>query len=245
MGRIVLRFAVVLMTCAAVCGFQPQAGSTDSEREKDVYAIYSLMLTNPKTSHGPYDSDRLLIQMTTRPADVLSPCMRPPQEREAEFREVLADLERRKATPRQLKPLFSIPKTYMLLTDDEVRAFSDEQIRPFLWLEMADGSRIAPRDERFRGVSDYFTLSDVYFNRAGTLALTALSSWCGGLCAQSQWRVFEKHDGKWQELRWGLCGTIARKQGCADHAGWKAGGRLKASPHVISCRDANSSPFDC
>ena len=70
--------------------------------------------------------------------------MRPPQEREAEFRDVLADLERRKNTPRQLKPLFSIPKPYMLLTDDEVRAFSEERMRPF-----------AQQDERFGGVSDY------------------------------------------------------------------------------------------
>jgi hypothetical protein len=71
----------------------------------------------------------------------------------------------------------------MLLTDNEVRAFSEERMRPF-----------AQQDDRFRGVSDYFTLSDVYFNQGRTLALTALSSWCGGLCAQSQWRVFEKLD---------------------------------------------------
>jgi hypothetical protein len=86
----------------------------------------------------------------------------------------------------------------MLLTDDEVRAVSGERLGPF-----------AQQDDRFRGVSDYFTLSDVYFNQAGTLALTALSSWCGGLCPQSQWRVFEKADNdRCVERQWGLCATI-------------------------------------
>ena len=32
------------------------------------------------------------------------------------------------------------------------------------------------KDDRFRGVTDVFTLSDVYFNRRGTLALTSVSS---------------------------------------------------------------------
>jgi hypothetical protein len=80
----------LLMACAAASGFQPQTGLTDPEREKDVYAIYSLMLTNPETSHGPYDGDRLLIQMTTKPPSVHPSCVRPPRDREAEFPEVLA-----------------------------------------------------------------------------------------------------------------------------------------------------------
>jgi hypothetical protein len=74
--------------------------------------------------------------------------MRPPQEREAEFRDVLADLERRKNTPRQLKPLFSILKPYMLLTDDEVRAFSEERMRPFA--QQDSGSAACRITSRFR-----------------------------------------------------------------------------------------------
>ena len=65
-------------------------------------------------------------------------------------------------------------------------------------------------DERFRGVTDVFTLSDVYFNGRQTLALTAIASWCGGLCALYQWRVLEKvAEGKWEERPWVGCMTIA------------------------------------
>jgi hypothetical protein len=159
------------------------------------------MLTNPKTSHGPDDNERYLIADTTAPAHPPEPCITPPKERQNEFREVLSDYERRKGKPRELKPLFAIRKPYLLLNAEEVKAFhADRRITP---------ERRAP-DERFRGVTDLFTLSDVYFNDAHTLALTAISTWCGSLCALYQWKVFEKvgTDG-WVERQWVGCITIA------------------------------------
>ena len=175
----------------------------DSDRQKDIYAIYSLMLTNPQTSHGPYTSDRYLIAMTTGPGRPEQPCVRPPKEREPDFREALADYENRKATPRQLTQSFSINKPYMMLSPDEAKDFIAARLpRP--------GGNAT--DERFRGVSDLIILSDVYFNQRGTLALTAISMFCGGLCGMSQWKVFEKvNNGQWEERRWATCMTIARK----------------------------------
>jgi hypothetical protein len=50
----------------------------------------------------------------------------------------------------------------------------------------------------------------VYFNSAHTLALTAISTWCGSLCALYQWKVLEKvgTDG-WVERQWVGCISIA------------------------------------
>jgi len=186
-------------------GFQSPAGSSDSEREKDVYAIYSLMLTNPRTSHGPDNNERYLIAATTATHQPPEPCVVPPKEREADFREALADYERRKGKPRELKPAFSIRKPYLLLSADEIRAFMKER-----WPTRE------PKvpDERFRGVTDVFILADVYFNQRQTLALTAISSWCGGLCGLYQWKVFEKlNTGKWKEPPWVGCVTIASDSG--------------------------------
>jgi hypothetical protein len=124
----------------------PQASSTDSEREKDTYAIYSLLLTSPKTSHGADNNERYLIAPMTVPGVPPIPCIRPPKEREGDFAEVLADYDRRKATQQPLKAMFSIPKPYVLLTADEVRAFIEERSWP--------KPIPKPRDERFRGVAD-------------------------------------------------------------------------------------------
>jgi len=194
------RFWLLLPIACGIASGYPQ----DSERDKDVYAIYSLMLTNPQTSHSPDNNARYLIASTTGPGQPKEPCVRPPKEREAEFQEVLADFENRRATPRELERELSIQKPYMLLREADVKAFMDERNTIHL--------PPPPRDERFRGAVDLFTLTDVYFNPNRTLALTAIGTWCGNLCALNQWKVFEKRDsGRWQELHWTVCSTIARR----------------------------------
>ena len=202
-GSMLFRLGFFIIACATVApGLQDPANSPISEREKQVYAIYSLMLTNPNTSHGPDDNERYMIAALTAPGPGNpAPCALPPKDREAVFREVLADYERRKDKPRELKAAFSIRKPYSLLNPDEVKAFMAVAVPT---------SGAKPRDKSFRGVTDLFMLSDVYFNQRQTLALTAIASWCGGLCALYQWKVFEKSStGKWEEKPWVKCVTIA------------------------------------
>jgi hypothetical protein len=198
----VLRFEFSVLTfCALAKGFQ-QGVASDSQREKDVYAIYSLMLTRPQTSHGPDDNERYLIAAMTAPPRPREPCVRPPEEREAEFKEMQTEYERRKAVPRELKPAFSISKPYALLSRDEAQTFIQSRMP-----EPGHGAQ----PEEFKGVTDLFTLSDVYFNRRGTLALTGISTFCGGLCGLFQWKAFEKLDtGEWEERRWTTCTAMAR-----------------------------------
>lgn len=203
------KFLLILpVTCGIAFGFQ-------DDPDKDVYAIYSLMLTSPETSHGPDDNARYLIAATTGPGFPLEPCVKPPKSREADFREVLTDFAHRKTTQRELKRDFSIQKPYLLLSAADVKAFMSERSTAPIPLAQIDDLPIngpEPPDERFRGVADLFTLTDVYFNPRRTLALTAIATWCGGLCGLLQWKVFEKLDtGRWQELHWTVCSTIARR----------------------------------
>jgi hypothetical protein len=187
-----------ILHCCSITWISGRASSSDSEREKDVYLIYSLMLTNLQTSHGPDDNERYLIAGTTASGRSPVPCVVPPKDRVAVFREIIADYEGRKA---QLKPMFSIRKPYLLLNTEEVNAFmTDRRLTPEPKLP----------DARFRGVSDVFTLSEVFFNQRRTLALSAISSWCGLLCGQYQCEVFEKRKtGHWEERPWLRCSIIA------------------------------------
>ena len=52
----------------------------------------------------------------------------------------------------------------------------------------------------------------------GTPALTAISSWCGNLCAKCQWKIFEKLSaGEWEERKWVGCFTVGKEDtGIAD-----------------------------
>jgi hypothetical protein len=224
---------VVLAVCASAYGFQTETGA-NAEREKDVYAIYSLLFTNTETSHGADTNERYLIAATTStrwPSEPTPACVAPPAGRQAEFREVLADYELRKSTPRQLKRQLSIQKPYVLLDDEEVKAFM--KTRP---------PTVHPdtSDERFRGVADVFMLSEVYFNPSRTLALTAFSSWCGGLCAKWQWRVFEKSaTGKWEERHWITCITVAEGPRSmfrvVSGQAYSCGRSLRNRPFAYSC----------
>ncbi len=191
------------MISATVNAYQQQTSPADPEREKDVYAIYSQMFTNPQTSHGSDNNERYLIAETTAPGYPKEPCVQSPKAREAEWREVLADFERRNNIPRKLERALSISKPYELLTADEVKEFIEARSMPKI------GS---PKpNERFRGVTDLFTLTDVYFNRRRTLALTYISTWCGGLCGLMSWKVYEKSDaGDWEERPWVLCTTMSQ-----------------------------------
>ena len=192
------RACVVLLIGVMPRVFPQDITPADSEREKDVYAIYSLILTN----YGGSD-ERYLIQATTVPGFPEIPCVRPPVERNRDFREVLADYERRKAPQRQIKPMFSVPKPYVLLTADEANPIIQHLADLYSYGQSSG-------DERFRGVTHLFRLTDVYLNPSRTLALTAISLWCGGLCGRHDWKVYEKIDGKWKERRWVTCMTIAK-----------------------------------
>jgi hypothetical protein len=198
-----IRFVCLIALGGSALGLQEDATPSEQEREKDVYRIYSLLMTNPRTSHGADNNPRYLIaSATTRLEAAERPCVRPPKEREAEFQEVLADFELRKATPRTLERQLSIRKPYKLLTAEEVNAFQKERGWP-----KPDPQK---SDPRFEGVTDLFTFYDVYFSKNGRLALTAVSSYCGGLCGLREWKVFEKlATGQWQERNWVTCSVIS------------------------------------
>src|SRR5260370_22314708 len=75
-----LRYSVILIIgCAAASGFQQTTNATaDFERRADIYAIYSLMMTEPKTTHGPDNNEIYLIRDTTVPGTPPEPCVRVP-----------------------------------------------------------------------------------------------------------------------------------------------------------------------
>jgi hypothetical protein len=64
----------LLLSLTTIQGFSPK----DSVLDKDVFAIYSLMLTDPKTSHRTDKIERYLIAARTTPGRPEEPCIRPP-----------------------------------------------------------------------------------------------------------------------------------------------------------------------
>jgi len=196
------RSFILIIGCAAASGFQQTTNATaDSERRADIYVIYSLMMTDPKTSHGPDNNEVYLIRDTTVPGTPPEPCVRAPPPYERRFAEILADYKRRKDTPATLERALNIVQPYQLLNRDEAKEFVElHDLRP--------GPRAKPK-ELFQKATDLFGLTDVYFNHNRTLALTGISTYCSPLCGSYEWKVFEKTNRRWEERLWVGCRTIA------------------------------------
>src|SRR5438552_3542031 len=74
-----------------------------ADEHADIYSIYSLMMTNPSTSHGPSTDDVYLIADMTRPARPAEPCVRVPPQYDAAYQEILDEYHRRKYKPVKLE----------------------------------------------------------------------------------------------------------------------------------------------
>lgn len=180
----------------------PQTVLPLAAEHADIYAIYSKMMTNPSTSHGPDNNPIYLIDEMTQPGYPVVPCVRVPPEFEAAYAEILDEYNRRKDQHVKLERAFSIEKPYALLNPAQVGKFIDmNTIR-----RIPDPNS----DARFRIATDLFRLGDVYFNKRRSLALTYISTFCGSACGLGNWKVFQKTPGgTWEERPWVTCGGIA------------------------------------
>ena len=171
---------IIAFLLSVVVGLAPTGVLQSADGHADIYAIYSLMMTNPQTSHGPSTDDVYLISDKTRLAVPAEPCVFVPPQYQAAYQEILDEYHRRKDKPVKLERDLNIAKPYELVNDD-------------VYVYMGKSK-------------DVFYLGDVYFDKSHKLALTAISTYCGPLCGQSLWKVFEKSSsGRWEERPWVGC----------------------------------------
>jgi hypothetical protein len=182
-------------------GRSPQKAEDD--RRTDTYTIYSIIMNNPTTSHGPDNSEVYLIGEMTRPGFPGEPCVRVPPEYDQAYREILNEYYQRKDKPVKLERAFNIAKSYQLLNADEVKEF--------VAIHSSFPRTPYPNpNELFKRTTDLYWLTDMYFNQSRTLALTAFSTFCGSLCGSMTWKIFQKTpDGRWEERPWVFCITVA------------------------------------
>jgi len=190
-------FAILAILPNSVAQEQPGIPSVS---HADIYAIYSTMISN--YAEAGRESTVALAPSTGPVSGALlkggSPCVVPPEQYASRWREVLADFNARRDKPVALVRDLMISKPYIFVTADESAAFV--ATRPGL----PSRTPTTPPPEippRLQGVTHIITLNDVYFSNDRTLALTGIANYCGGLCAKAEWRLYEKRDGSWAEVR--------------------------------------------
>jgi hypothetical protein len=207
MRRGVLKTIAVVLLCFGHLTAQQQ---TETTREQDVYAVYSVLMTNPPTSFRSDPNELYAIASETRtirrprPAEAtgvltlvasMGMCIEPPPGYAARWAEVMAEVDAGTDIPVALKRELKLTKPYVLL--------SPEDAAKFISSILSRGSRSpVASDPKLQGAVSLFVLGNVYFDKARTLALTNLSSTCGSLCGYGTAKIFEKQaDGVWREVR--------------------------------------------
>ena len=174
------------------------------DRPVDSYAIYSQLLKSGPIEWRDVSRTQWLIEDTTSaiPLDVachpasgadsmvMNPheAVKPPEDRQAEWKEVLADFDQHCHDVIQLDQNgFRTELPVRLLNADDKRRFMQDPIKPPA--EFADGAGL-------------HLFSEVFFNTNHTLALVEEGMWCGALCGNWTWVVLARGEGRWAMLPW-------------------------------------------
>jgi hypothetical protein len=187
----------LLCASAPVLFQQDRLPAADPDRDNDVQAIYSWVITHLAEPDKLY-----LIAPETRQVEYPHErCLEVPPDHTADFREVRADFDHRKNTTHPVPTSLSTPKQYVILDPNAAK-----QILTSALLSESPIVR-----EGFPGAQHLILFSNISFNQKRTVALVHMDSWCGGLCNRSMWIAFEKGDaGIWEMRPWArACIAIA------------------------------------
>ena len=183
-------FLGLLCAGAPVLFQQDRPQGADPDRENDVRAIYSWLVTHSASQDKLY----LIAPETYQSEYPNERCLEVPKDHAADFREIRADFDRRKNTTRKIPRSLSTPKPYVIL---------DPNVAENLLLKSAVLSDSPIVRQRFPGAEHLLLFSDVSFNNKRAVALVHFDSWCGGMCGHPSWFAFEKGDeGSWEMRPW-------------------------------------------
>jgi hypothetical protein len=181
-----------------------QQPTTGNDRQQDVYAVYSVLVTSP-------DSIYLIQSTTLRYVDPTSGCIQAPPQERTDLAEIQADYELRKdATPALTRDL-RLSKPYQFLGSAEVEKFLKDALEATPQILPRGGTAPPNPNPLFPQAKRVFRLGDVYFNKNGTMALVYSGVYETTMDYFAGWKAFRKSaDGKWSEDRsWRTCGQGA------------------------------------
>jgi hypothetical protein len=182
------------------------------DRVADSYEIYSQLLPGNQIEWGNVPRSFWLLEDTTKAVSPDSPCatggmMNPhkaiqaPQERQAEFAEVLADFDAHCHDRYQLEASKLRVELPVRLLDEEARKRYTSHVSGFV-PPRNNIMQAPPTPDEFKGAAGMHSFTTVFFNRTRTLAITQIGMYCGGLCGNWRWVVLERTNGQWHILPW-------------------------------------------
>jgi hypothetical protein len=164
----------------------------DADRRQDISAIYSEVMTSGNPVNAVAAQTAIpKVGATEMP---LQGCVTLPPARAAEWAEILEEFDANKPGTGTIPPDLKLRRPYVLLNNDEVQEFRRSKSNP-----------------KFRGATDLFQFTDVYFSKNRTIAVVFVYAWSGPLAATWKWFALERTAaGKWEKRpQWAHCGAEA------------------------------------
>jgi hypothetical protein len=177
--------------------------SMPGDRAEDSYEIYSQLLKSGPIEWREVKRSQWLMEATTSAKTLETPCnaaphsggflnphsdVEAPEDRKAEWNEVLADYDQHCHDVIELAPSsFKTELPVHLLQAEEKQKYMKDPVHPAA---------------EFANAAGLHRFSEVYFNADHTLALVEQGMWCGGLCGNWTLVVLERKDGEWKMLPW-------------------------------------------
>ncbi len=182
------------------------------DRVADSYEVYSQLLPGNQIEWSDAPRSQWLLEDATKALPLDSPCssggsMNPhaaiqaPEERQAEFAEVLADFDAHCHEQYQLEATKLQVQLPVRLLDEEARKRYVSGVSGYM-PPKNNIMQAPPTPDEFKGAAGMHSFTAVYFNRAHTLAMTEIGMYCGGLCGNWRWVVLERANGEWHILPW-------------------------------------------
>jgi hypothetical protein len=207
-------FAIVFATGFAQEKTMPQSNPLPmpQDRVAHSYEIYSQLLPGNQIEWGKAPRSMWLVEDTTRAEPPDSPCpsggmmnphkaIQPPDARQAEFAEVLADYDAHCHDRYQLDATKLRVELPVRLLDEEARKRYVSDVSRYM-PPRNNIMQAPPTPAEFKGAAGMHSFTAVFFDRAHTLAMTEIGMYCGGLCGNWRWVVLERTNGQWHILPW-------------------------------------------
>jgi hypothetical protein len=158
--------------------------------DREAYAVYDAILQAYAT---PAQRNNPVIRSET---DNYKMCLEPDKESMAIIGSAISEYVKLNEKPHRLLRAFDNRIQLNLLTAGELKSVFEQGAKGDVMGGWNNFYRLYPNS------GGYITLSAVGFNEDKTVAVVYMGHHCGIMCAEGNFHVLEKKDGKWQPLKW-------------------------------------------
>jgi len=201
---------IILFFQAAV--LPQQTTKLDVEEQRDIYSIYSAMITSSKSTFSGNDAIYLIQQNTITDGGAPT-CVKTPPGDAAALAEITAEYNRRGKDSSLLIREFKLPKPYELLDRDKSYRFLLDALYATPQILPPGATRPVNPNPLFPQAKQVIRFSEVYFDKTHTFALAWVAIYSATEDYNGSWRAYRKTaSGVWEENRtWTTCGRGASR----------------------------------